>query len=57
MKFYFWFGMSCVNFITSSVYSVEVPPIFIVNPFKGQVPFSSLELAVGAIVICQLRGY
>ena len=48
-KFYFRFGTSYVNLITSSVYSVEVPPAFIVNIFKGQVSFDSLELAV---VIC-----
>ena len=51
-KFYFRFGTSYINLILSSVYSVEVPPTFIVNFFKGQVSFGSLELAVGAAVIC-----
>ena len=39
------------------MYSVEVPPAFTVNLFKGQVSFGSLELTVGAAVICQLRDY
>ena len=56
MKFYFRFVMSYADLITSSIYSVEVPQTFIVNFFKGQVSFSSLLLAVGA-VICKLRGY
>ena len=38
--------MNYVNLITSSVYSVEVPPTFIVNFFKSQVFFGLLELAV-----------
>ena len=28
-----------------SVYSVAVPPVFLVNVFKGQVPFGSLGFA------------
>ena len=35
-----------INLITSFVYSVAVPPIFIVNLFKDQVSFGLLELAV-----------
>ena len=46
------FGTSYVNLITSSVYSVEVPPAFIVNFFKGQVWFGSPELGVGTAIIC-----
>ena len=43
---------SYVNLISSSVYSVEVPPAFIVNLIKGQVSFGLLELAVGVAIIC-----
>ena len=39
-----------INLIISSVYSVEVPPAFIVNHLKSQMPYHSLELAVGAAV-------
>ena len=51
MKFYLRFGTSYVNLITSSVHSIEMPPTFIVNLFKGHVSFGSLELAVGAVAI------
>ena len=51
-KLYFRFGMSYVNLITSSIYSVNAQHAFIVNLFKGQVMLGSIELAVGAAVIC-----
>ena len=45
-KVLFQFGMSYVNLITMSIYSVAVPPAIMVNLFKGQGSFGSLELAV-----------
>ena len=43
---------STLILIVSSVYSVAGPPTFIVNLFKGQVPFGLLKLAVGIAIIC-----
>ena len=56
-EFYYRFGTNYVNLISSSVYSVEVLPVFIVNLCKGQISVDSLELAVGVAVISSLRGY
>ena len=46
-----------LRWITSSIHSIAVPPVLIVNFFKGQVLSSLLELAVREAIICEFRGY